>query len=942
MPLVVRAGADKLNWVRRLIIVRSGQSNRQPRQSPALAFRMFVKAYAQTIAPRAVIKVACFFAFVLVLLAPASSSGAFGLTAATDSYTVDTGAGLVFKVRRTDNGVSTQSAGDLMSLVYNGVEYQNLARGSQINSGFDFLYTGVSTVSVSAVVVNVNFIKVTVLAGDLTHYYLARNGDPHIYMATYFATEPSTLGLCRFIVRVPSSLLPNGPAPSDIRNNTGAIESADIFGMADGTTRSKHYSNMRLIDWSYIGATGADVGMWIVRSNHEGDSGGPFYRSLLNQCGTDQEITYIINYGEAQTEPFRTNILNGPYTLVFTTGEPPPALDTEWLANMGLTGYVGAASRGGVRGTAILGRDTSCSYTVGFANTNAQYWTDAAASNGSFTMANMLPGTYTMRIYKNEFVVHSTSVVVTAGATNNLGNISITGDPSTAVPRWRIGNWDGTPNEFLNADKITTMHPADVRLGNWNPGPYVIGSSSPDTGIPCYQWKDINGSQVVQFTLTAGQLVASTLRIGITVAFEGARPKFSMNSYSPAANPSPSSQPDTRTLTVGTYRGNNTTYSFAVPASAFVAGTNTLTIFPISGSGAAGFLSAGYSLDCIDLYPGALQTLAVPFAPTNLMATATNVQVSLKWNAVSGASNYTVLRAISSGGPYTTIASGLIATNYVDLSPASSTCYYVVRAGNSSGTGTNSAEVSVVAGIDIAPTIISTGAVWRYFDKTNDLGASWRSNTFSDAGWSNGRARLGFGNDGEVTKVASNRQWTTYFRHQFYIPDPALVTALAARLARDDAAVIYLNGAEVWRDTNMPAGTITNTTPALVALAGVNETNWLALNLQPSTLNILPGWNLLAAEVHQQSLTSSDIGFDFELNAEAIIAARPTLIISVSNGASVLVWPASASYFNLYTATHLTPPAGSTWITNAPVFSNNAWRISLPAGGMRFFRLQAP
>jgi rhamnogalacturonan endolyase len=900
---------------------------------------MFVKAYAQTIAPRALTKAAGFVVLAVVLLAPASSFGAFSLTTAADSYTVDTGAGLVFKVRRTDNGVSTQSAGDLMSLVYNGVEYQNLTRGSQINSGFDFLYSGISTVSVSAVVVNVNFIKVTVLAGDLTHYYLARNGDPHIYMATYFATEPSTLGLCRFIVRIPSSLLPNGSAPSDIRNNTGAIESADIFGMADGTTRSKHYSNMRLIDWSYIGATGADVGVWIVRSNHEGDSGGPFYRSLLNQCGTDQEITYIINYGEAQTEPFRTNILNGPYALVFTTGEPPPALDTAWVANMGLTGYVGAASRGRVTASGILGRDTSYSYTVGFANTNAQYWIDAAASNGSFTMTNVLPGTYTMRIYKNEFAVHSANVVVTAGTTNNLGSISITGDPSTAVPRWRIGNWDGTPNEFLNADKITTMHPSDVRLSNWNPGPYVIGNSSPGTGIPCYQWKDINGSQVVQFTLTAGQLVASTIRIGITVAFEGARPKISVNSYT-SANPSPSTQPDTRTLTVGTYRGNNTTYSFAVPASAFVAGTNTLTIFAISGSGAAGFLSAGYSLDCIDMYQGALQTLAVPSAPTNLIATATNLQVSLKWNAVSGASNYTVLRAIGSGGPYTTIASGVIATNYIDTAPASSTCYYVVRAGNSSGTGTNSAEVSVVAGIDIAPALIRAGAVWRYFDKTNDLGTSWRSNTFSDAGWSNGRARLGFGNDGEVTKVASNRQWTTYFRHQFYIPDPARVTALDARLTRDDAAVIYLNGAEVWRDTNMPAGTITNTTPALVALAGVNETNWLTRTLNPGDL--ISGWNLLAAEVHQQSLTSSDIGFDFELNAGAIIAARPVLGISVSNGASLLAWPADASYFNLYAAANLTPPAGWTAVTNAPVFSNSAWRISLPASGTRFFRLQTP
>src|SRR5215207_2203540 len=61
-----------------------------------------------------------------------NSFAAFGLTTATDFYTVDTGAGLVFKVRRTDNGSSTQSAGDLASMVFNGVEYQNTSRGSQI------------------------------------------------------------------------------------------------------------------------------------------------------------------------------------------------------------------------------------------------------------------------------------------------------------------------------------------------------------------------------------------------------------------------------------------------------------------------------------------------------------------------------------------------------------------------------------------------------------------------------------------------------------------------------------------------------------------------------------------------------------------------------------------------------------------------------------------
>lgn len=534
-----------------------------------------------------------------LLLPAASMFAAFGLTTATDYYQVDTGAGLVFKVRRTDNGSSTQSAGDIMSLVWNGTEYQNQSRGSQITSGFDYLYSGVSAVSVSAAVVNTNYIKVTVQAGSLTHYYMARSGYPHIYMATYFTAEPNIHNLVRYIFRIPASLLPNGPTPSDIRNTTTTIESGDIFALANGQTRSKHYSNMRLRDWSYIGATGTNVGLWVVRDNNEGNSGGPFYRSLLNQCGTDQEITYIVNYGEAQTEAYRTGILNN-YTLVATTGAAPStSIDTSWFSGMGLSGYVAPAARGRVTGVGINGRDTAYTYTVGFSNSTAQYWTTAAASNGYYSCAGMIPGTYTMKFYKNELAVYSESVTVTAGGINQLNTRTITADPSATAAIWRIGNWDGTPLEFRNGSSITTMHPSDPRLASWNPGTYVIGSSTP-ASFPCYQWKDVNGSQVVQFNLTAAQAAAAhTVRIGITVAYSGARPKISVNSWT-STNPAASTQPGTRTLTVGTYRGNNTTYTFSVPASAFVAGTNTLTIIPISGTAGTAYLSPGYSIDCVD------------------------------------------------------------------------------------------------------------------------------------------------------------------------------------------------------------------------------------------------------------------------------------------------------------------------------------------------------
>lgn len=532
--------------------------------------------------------------------APLAAQAAFGLTSDATFYTVDTGAGLVFRVRRTDNGSSTQSAGDIASLVFNGVQYQNQTRGSQVNSGFDFLYTGVSAVSVSATTVGADYIKITVVGGNLTHYYLARRGYPHIYMATYFTTEPDTLGLCRYIVRIPSTLLPNGPTPSDIRNNIGAIESGDVFGLSSGQTRSKHYSNERLIDWSYIGATGNNVGVWMVRDNNEGNSGGPFYRSLLNQCGDDQEITYIVNYGEAQTEALRTGILNS-YALVFTTGAAPSLpLDNSWFSQMGLTGYVPSTGRGRVTGVGIAGRDASYAYTVGFSNSAAQYWAAARAGDGFFNCTNMLPGVYTMTIYKNELAVWTGSATVTAGGTSVLNTITITGDPSRFLPIWRIGDWDGTPREFLNGDRVTVMHPSDVRMSPWNPGTYVVGVSSPSTGFPCYQWRDVNGTQTVQFTLSRAPTAALTVRVGITCAYANARPRITVNSFT-SAIPAISTQPSTRALTVGTYRGNNTTYTFNVPASAFVAGTNTLTVFPVSGSGSTGFLSAGYSVDSVDL-----------------------------------------------------------------------------------------------------------------------------------------------------------------------------------------------------------------------------------------------------------------------------------------------------------------------------------------------------
>jgi fibronectin type 3 domain-containing protein len=85
----------------------------------------------------------------------------------------------------------------------------------------------------------------------------------------------------------------------------------------------------------------------------------------------------------------------------------------------------------------------------------------------------------------------------------------------------------------------------------------------------------------------------------------------------------------------------------------------------------------------------------VPAAPTNLTATAGNQQVSLAWNASSGASSYSAHRSTLSGGPYTTVATGIPGTSHTDPGLTNGTLYhYVVTALNGNGESGNSNQAS--------------------------------------------------------------------------------------------------------------------------------------------------------------------------------------------------------------------------------------------------------
>ena len=89
-------------------------------------------------------------------------------------------------------------------------------------------------------------------------------------------------------------------------------------------------------------------------------------------------------------------------------------------------------------------------------------------------------------------------------------------------------------------------------------------------------------------------------------------------------------------------------------------------------------------------------------APTGLTAATGNAQVTLSWNALSGATSYNVKRSLLSGGPYTTVATGVTGTSYHDSGLANGTTYYyVVSAVNAGGESANSSQVSALIGLGV-------------------------------------------------------------------------------------------------------------------------------------------------------------------------------------------------------------------------------------------------
>ena len=179
-----------------------------------------------------------------------------------------------------------------------------------------------------------------------------------------------------------------------------------------------------------------------------------------------------------------------------------------------------------------------------------------------------------------------------------------------------------------------------------------------------------------------------------------------------------------------------------------------------------------------------------------------------------------------------------------------------------------------------------TNQTWKYNQTGTNLGSAWRAVGYDDAstGWQSGRGVFAFETDNAIVLPltntvlqlanGANRITTYYFRTHFNLTnDPYRVNVIVTNLI-DDGAVFYVNGVEVNRFGMAAApAPITYITTASAAIEAAYSTFTIPYDL------LVQGDNVIAAEAHNASSTSSDIVFG--LSASVVNpAATSTLVIT--------------------------------------------------------------
>ncbi|MCZ7636017.1 MAG: hypothetical protein M5U12_08250 [Verrucomicrobia bacterium] len=174
-----------------------------------------------------------------------------------------------------------------------------------------------------------------------------------------------------------------------------------------------------------------------------------------------------------------------------------------------------------------------------------------------------------------------------------------------------------------------------------------------------------------------------------------------------------------------------------------------------------------------------------------------------------------------------------------------------------------------------AAILVPTESIWRWRPGTSEASnpvTLWREVAFPDTQFAPAPAPFWYGDvlpGGTEISGMQNVYTCIFLRRSFVLSSVAGVSGLQLRALVDDGFVAWINGTEVLR-VNMPGAPGTAVTTATLANNAVEPVAFATYTLPAPAAYLVPGTNLLAVQVFQSSVGSSDLGFDCSL--ESLVA----------------------------------------------------------------------
>ena len=356
------------------------------------------------------------------------------------------------------------------------------------------------------------------------------------------------------------------PQPGDTWSSTSIPEIIKIeSGVRAGKYDGKYEFSEPVFNLKAYGHTTDknNLGIWAVTANHEYFNGGPTSHDLNAASGIIHICMNGVHYNSKGFQILQGeewSKIYGPY-LIYANQKTTAVAnwddaktraakdETEWpfawLTNT--PEYPLAAGRGNITGNfsikdnfkpTVTGKNAWIGVTKlsddstgqwQLEEENYQYWVKTDAS-GNFDIKNVRPGTYTLFAYSDgvtdEFSM--ANVTVTAGGTNNLGNIVWSKPRTNGSLLWEIGVPDRTAAEYKFGDFDYCEGFVQKKFDSTftNPIVYNVADKNWATALPYVHSKyynadgTINGNWTwtINFDLPAGMPTTGNAKLTIAYA----------------------------------------------------------------------------------------------------------------------------------------------------------------------------------------------------------------------------------------------------------------------------------------------------------------------------------------------------------------------------------------------------------------------------------------